>query len=173
MTPDDFKYNLRFDVNAPALRDLAGYNRFGTAARISQKIYDTASIGIDTKKVPAIVIVNGLDFADGLVAGPFAKLFDGINPSTGASEAAYKTAPIFLVEKNAIPEETLKEIKRLTNDKEGAALKKTKIYVIGGENAVSKKVVGELKALKRINEVNVLAGVNRYDTAAIVAKTTI
>ena len=170
MTPENFKYNLRFDVNAPALRDLAGYNRFGTAARISQKIYDTASIASDAKKVPAIVIVNGLDFADGLAAGPFAQKFDGKNPSTGVADAAYKTAPVLLVTKNEIPEETLKEIKRLTNDKEGAALKKTKIYVIGGKNAVSDDVVSKLKALKGISEVNVLAGANRYETAAIVAK---
>ena len=164
-------FNMRFDVNAPALRDLAGHNRFGTAARISQKIYDTASIASDAKKVPAIVIVNGLDFADGLAAGPFAQKFDGKNPSDGTADAAYKTAPVLLVTKNEIPEETLKEIKRLTNDKEGAALKKTKIYVIGGKNAVSDDVVSKLKALKGISEVSVLAGANRYDTAAIVAKT--
>ena len=169
--PDNLTYNMRFDVNAPALRDLAGYNRFGTAARISQKIYDTASIASDAKKVPAIVIVNGLDFADGLAAGPFAQKFDGKNPSTGVADAAYKTAPVLLVTKNEIPEETLKEIKRLTNDKEGAALKKTKIYVIGGKNAVSDDVVSKLRALKGVSELNVLAGANRYETAAIVAKT--
>ena len=160
MTPENFKYNLRFDVNAPALRDLAGYNRFGTAARISQKTYSQADI--NAGKVSAIVIVNGLDFADGLAAGPFAYSFHDL---------AKPSAPILLVTKNEIPEETLKEIKRLTNDKEGAALKKTKIYVIGGKNAVSDDVVSKLKALKGISEVNVLAGANRYDTAAIVAKT--
>ena len=71
---------------------LAGANRYGTAAAVSER-YNGAGASRD------IVIVNGQNFPDALGAGPLATRYDG---------------PLLMVTQNAIPAETAAELDRLT-----------------------------------------------------------
>lgn len=121
----------------------AGEDRFGTSARISEKL-------IDKNEGKAIVIVNGLDYPDALAAAPFAHTVN---------------APILMVNgKNGeIKEDVIAEINRIDPDHNA------NIYVIGGEGAVCPKTVDNLKALGYKN-IERVAGSDRYGTAIEVAK---
>ena len=91
-----------------------------------------------------VVIVNSSKVADALSATPF---------------ATQKDAPILLSKKDTLGEDTKAELTRL---------KAEKVYIIGGENSVSQKVVEELKAMKIA--VDRIKGEDRYDTSLEVAK---
>ena len=91
----------------------------------------------------AVVLANCERYTDVLTADPF---------------AVQEKASALLTYKNKLPEKTLKEIERL-----GAK----KIYVSGGYEAVSKKVVDELAA--KGYEIYRFDGVDRYDTARKIA----
>ena len=91
----------------------------------------------------AVVLANAERYTDVLTADPF---------------AIQEKASALLTYKYELPEKTLKEIERL-----GAK----KIYISGGYDAVSKKVVDELAA--RGYEIFRFDGVNRYDTARKIA----
>ena len=90
-----------------------------------------------------VVLSNCERFTDVLTANPF---------------AIQENASALLTYKDKLPEKTLKEIKRL-----GAK----KIYISGGYNAVSKKIVDELSA--KGYEIFRFDGVDRYDTARKIA----
>ncbi len=91
----------------------------------------------------AVVLANAERFSDVLTANPF---------------AVQEKASALLTYKDKLPEKTLKEIERL-----GAK----KIYVSGGYEAVSKKVVDELAA--KGYEIYRFDGLDRYDTARKIA----
>lgn len=91
----------------------------------------------------AVVLANAERYTDVLTADPF---------------AIQEKASALLTYKYEIPEKTLKEIQRL-----GAK----KIYISGGYDAVSKKVVDELAA--KGYEIFRFDGVDRYDTARKIA----
>ncbi len=91
----------------------------------------------------AVVLANCERYTDVLTANPFA--------------IQIKAAALFTY-KDKLPEKTLKEIERL-----GAK----KIYISGGYDAVSKKVVDEL--INKGYDVFRFDGVNRYDTARKIA----
>lgn len=91
----------------------------------------------------AVVLANCERYTDVLTADPF---------------AIQEKASALLTYKYEIPEKTLKEIERL-----GAK----KIYISGGYDAVSKKVVDELAA--KGYEIFRFDGVDRYDTARKIA----
>ncbi|MDB8789328.1 cell wall-binding repeat-containing protein [Romboutsia sp. 1001216sp1] len=91
-----------------------------------------------------VVIVNSSKVADALSATPF---------------ATQKDAPILLSKKDTLGEDTKAELARL---------KAEKVYIIGGENSVSQKVVEELKAMKIA--VDRIKGQDRYETSLEVAK---
>ena len=91
----------------------------------------------------AVVLANAERFSDVLTANPF---------------AVQEKASALLTYKNKLPEKTLKEIERL-----GAK----KIYVSGGYEAVSKKVVDSLAA--KGYEIYRFDGLDRYDTARKIA----
>ena len=91
----------------------------------------------------AVVLANAERYTDVLTADPF---------------AIQEKASALLTYKYEIPEKTLKEIERL-----GAK----KIYISGGYEAVSKKVVDELAA--KGYEIFRFDGVDRYDTARKIA----
>ena len=91
----------------------------------------------------AVVLANAERFSDVLTANPF---------------AVQEKASALLTYKDKLPEKTLKEIERL-----GAK----KIYISGGYEAVSKKVVDELA--NRGYEIFRFDGVDRYDTARKIA----
>ena len=91
----------------------------------------------------AVVLANAERYTDVLTADPF---------------AIQEKASALLTYKYELPEKTLKEIERL-----GAK----KIYISGGYEAVSKKVVDELAA--KGYEIFRFDGVDRYDTARKIA----
>ena len=90
-----------------------------------------------------VVLANAERFSDVLTANPF---------------AVQEKASALLTYKDKLPEKTLKEIERL-----GAK----KIYVSGGYEAVSKKVVDSLAA--KGYEIYRFDGLDRYDTARKIA----
>lgn len=94
------------------------------------------------KTSEAVFLANPYKFPDVLAASPL---------------AAQKNAPILFAEKNKLPKETLEEIKRL-----GAK----RVYLIGGENSVSKKVEEALSG----KEIFRVSGDNRYATSAKIAE---
>ena len=98
---------------------LAGDDRFETAAKISKATY------VKSGDARAIILVGEEAIVDGLAAAPLAKQED---------------APILLTKKDEIPAATMNEIKRATEN-EG---KEAKIYLVGGENNISKEVEKQL-----------------------------
>ena len=110
---------------------------------------DRIETSVETSKdlypngINAVVLANCERYTDVLTADPF---------------AIQEKASALLTYKYEIPEKTLKEIERL-----GAK----KIYISGGYDAVSKKVVDELAA--KGYEIFRFDGVDRYDTARKIA----
>ncbi|WP_209121752.1 cell wall-binding repeat-containing protein [Alkalihalobacillus sp. BA299] len=92
-----------------------------------------------------VVLTRGDNFADALA---------------GVSLAHKHGAPILLTESNQLREETKAEIVRL-----GA----TKVIILGGEQAISKEVVSDIKKIGNI-DIERIAGKSRLDTAREVAK---
>lgn len=119
---------------------LAGDDRFETAVEISKEAY-TAD-----KSAGSIVLVGENAIVDGLAAAPL---------------AAQKNAPILLTKKDTVPTKTMDEIKRLVEDD-------ATIYLIGGENTISKEVEKELIKEKNANIVR-LQGKDRYETSLEIA----
>lgn len=124
---------------------LAGSNRFSTSAVISQQI-------IPDNGAEAIVLVNGLDFADALAAGTLAEAVGApilmVNGTTGDIDAS-----------------VIAEINRIDSDHNA------KIYIIGGQKAVNPKAEKALTGMG-YNAANIerVFGGNRYQTAVKVAE---
>lgn len=90
-----------------------------------------------------VVLCNGRNFPDALSAAPLAKALN---------------APLLLTEANVLPPETATEIARLAP---------AKIWVIGGTSVVSTAVYNQLDATYTMERI---AGTNRYETSAAVAR---
>lgn len=99
-----------------------------------------------TPGVAAVYIASGADFPDALGAAPAAAL------------AAHR-GPLLLVAPTAIPASVVTELKRL---------KPLNIYVVGGTGAVSASVAAQLASYGPVHR---LAGVDRFDTSRVIAKT--
>lgn len=130
---------------------LAGDDRFDTAIEISKASFlDVTTTGtVDGIKTKAnsVVLVGEDAIVDGLAAAPLAK---------------QKNAPILLTKKDAVGEETLKEIKRIVKNN-------ATIYLVGGEAVISKDVEAQL--IKEMNAKIVrLAGDDRAQTSIEIAK---
>ncbi|WP_061994279.1 cell wall-binding repeat-containing protein [Clostridium sp. ATCC 25772] len=93
----------------------------------------------------SVVIAAAYDFADALSAAPLAKKNNG---------------PIILNGKSSLPVNTVNEIKRL-NPK--------KVFILGGEKAISKEVEKQLKDIG-ISQVERIFGKTRYETSLKVAE---
>lgn len=119
---------------------IIGENRYDTAAKISKEAFKDKS--------DAVILINGNKSSDGLSAGPFAS---SINAS------------MLLVEENNIPEETIKEIKRLNP---------SKVYIIGGKSSISENVINELDEIISIKNEDIIriAGNDREETSLLIAK---
>ncbi len=116
---------------------LSGATRYDTAAAISAATFRP---GVD-----AAFVVSGLDFPDGLGAGPAAAAMGG---------------PVLLVPPSGpIPASVTAELTRLDPGK---------IYVVGGTSSVSAATATTLGAIAPVQR---LAGADRYETAAKVATT--
>lgn len=126
-------------ASADAPRDVvryAGGDRVATAAAVSRAHFR------DGADVAYIATAGG--FADALAAGPAAALED---------------APILLVERDALPEATRTELRRLGS---------TTVKVLGGAAAVSETVAEDVRAATGATVAR-LAGADRYATAAAVS----
>jgi len=105
--------------------------------------YETAGLIADEQEYDTAILVNSTkSLADGLSASGLAGVVN---------------APILLTTQDSIPQETQKRLEGIK-----------KIYLIGSENAISKKIEEDLK-LKGI-EVKRLGGEDRYKTSYEVAK---
>lgn len=117
---------------------IAGDDRYATAVAIAKQ----------TKYTDNVVIVNSNKLVDGLAATPLAQS---------------KKAPILLASDNEIPKVTLDYIKDIIKKSPSA-----KIYVVGGESAVSNTAKKQLESVTK--NVERLAGDDRHTTSVAVAK---
>jgi len=100
-----------------------------------------------SERTKTVVIASGTGFADALAASALAGAVDG---------------PVLLASRYDVPEEVLDEIERL-----GA----TKAYVVGGTGALDDFVLRALKTVPGMTYPTRIAGSDRYETSAEVAKT--
>lgn len=116
----------------------AGMDRYATAVETSKQGWTTTD---------AVVLVSGdsSKLVDGLAATPL---------------AAQEKAPILLTKKDSLPEETLKEIKRL---------EAKEVIIVGGVNSVSEELATELAKTHGL-KVERLGGDTRYETSLAVAE---
>ncbi len=121
---------------------VAGDNRFETAIEVSKQMYPEGTTA-DT-----VFIATGFNFPDALSAGPLASAYD---------------APILLANKDGIlSDEVLNEISRL---------KAKNVMILGGENAISKKVNTQLANIGvSTADIERLSGDTRYDTNVQIIK---
>ncbi|WP_304262966.1 cell wall-binding repeat-containing protein [Kallipyga massiliensis] len=115
---------------------IGGENRYETASLIGKKVVDLVG-----KKGKA-VIATGENYADALSISSF---------------AAKEGYPILLVKQNMVTPESEKALKELAINK---------VYVVGGDKAVSDQVV---KALPEL--IQRIGGKDRYETSALIADT--
>ena len=127
--------------NAP-IKTLAGADRYDTAVQVSKAAFTV------NNSAQNVVLVSGTALADGLTATPF---------------AASKNAPILLTGKDKVNDKTMAEIARVL-PANGAK----NVYVIGGENTISKSVETQLKA--KGYTVTRIQGDDRYQTSLAIAK---
>lgn len=121
------------------VRRLAGANRHGTAAAVARELGAAREVYV----------------AEGGNADPARGWPDAVSAAAAAASAH---APLLLVERNRLPEETLAAL-----DDVGAE----RIVIVGGVAAVSEEVEQQLAATGRT--VERIAGTDRYDTSARVA----
>lgn len=106
--------------------------------------YETAAkIADKMGSYNTVILVNSdKSMADGLSA---------------ASLSGKKNAPILLVKQDKIPKATMDRINKASN-----------VYIIGGENAISKNVEKQLKESGK--KINRISGKDRYDTSKKIAE---
>ncbi|MBV7274500.1 cell wall-binding repeat-containing protein [Clostridium sp. PL3] len=114
---------------------LGGADRFETTAKIA----DTLGAAEGTP----IVIVSGENYPDALSI---------------SSIAAMKQYPIFMVNKNEIPEIEKKAI---------SLIKPSKVYIIGAEGVVSREVEDQVAKIAAIDKTNIvrIGGSDRFETS--------
>lgn len=100
-------------------------NDFGKRIAGTNRYETSEKIAEEFGKSDVVVLASGTNFADALAAAPLAKKVN---------------APIILVKKDSLSENA----KKLVKDAK-------KVYVIGGENTISNKLVDEIKG-KKVNE---------------------
>lgn len=129
--------SVAIHIGEPAhtVNRIFGDDRYKTAVAISEKTYNKTSFAI---------LAVGTDFPDALSAGVLAKAYD---------------APILLSRTANVPDEVLKELKRLDVKN---------IWIAGGSAVISEKVEKALGAEGYF--VQRLYGDNRYDTSVAIAK---
>lgn len=116
------------DKNLPSSTEIIGANRYDTAAKISKKGWNSAS---------TVVIANGINEIEGIVANPLAAVYD---------------APVLLTDKNKVSSYTINELKRL---------KPSNIIIIGGKNSIGESAEKSIKnavssvSIKRIDGSNI------------------
>jgi putative cell wall-binding protein len=123
----------------PAER-LAGDDRFGTAAAVSQERFP------EKDSADAVVLARSDEYPDALAGAPL---------------AAARNAPILLTKSGFLRADVLTEIDRVLEVGDT-------VYVLGGQGAISKAVADDLRDAGY--SVERLAGDNRYETAVAIAE---
>ena len=126
------------DEGAATLDRIAGQSRFDTAAQTAVRAYPD---GTDT-----VLVATGLNFPDALAASFL---------SGGGREA-----PILLVEREHVPQETRDALDQLDP---------SRIIVLGKTDAVAADTVQELADSYPDTDVDVIGGQTRIETAAMIA----
>ncbi|SHF76256.1 cell wall-binding repeat-containing protein [Ornithinibacillus halophilus] len=134
--------------------DLAGNETVETVV-VNRVNVDRIS-GSDRYETAVLASQKGWETADVVI---LARADDYADALAGAPLAAAKDAPLLLTKTDELQEATKAEIERL-----GA----TKVFVLGGESAVSESVVAELEAAEI--EVTRVKGDDRIGTAVEIAK---
>ncbi|WP_024621005.1 cell wall-binding repeat-containing protein [Metaclostridioides mangenotii] len=129
------------------LTTLAGENRFSTAVEVSKDAYEPFKTAATDKKAGAIVLVGENAIVDGLASAPL---------------ASQKNAPILLTKADAVPAQTMDEIKRVVD-------KGADIYVVGGKTTISEAVESQLKSELNASIIRV-SGEDRYATSTAIAE---
>lgn len=131
---------LATDPFKPVWPRIAGDNRFATAAAISKTGWAGGA--------RTVILATGRDWPDALASAPLSQKLD---------------APLLLSEPGSLPSSTANELARLSPDS---------IVILGGEQALSSDVASEAAAAAGIgvSAVRRIAGMSRYDTAALVAR---
>lgn len=121
----------------------APVHRIGGANR-----YETARhvAGQYPTGVDVVYVATGTDYPDALA---------------GAARAGYNNGPVLLVQPGKVPEATRRAMQ---------VLKPYRVVVLGGPNAVNGAVANELRDLTRAKNLQRVAGQDRYQTAAELAK---
>lgn len=123
------------------VRRIDGQNRSATAVNIAKEVFK------ETKSIDEIFLALGYgNYADALSIGPV---------------SASKKIPIFLTKKDKIPSATKEAIKEY---------KIKKVTIIGGETAIGKEVISELKSIG-VTTIDRIDGDNRMDTAIKIGNT--
>lgn len=99
-----------------------------------------------TARPPVLYIANGLRFPDALSAG---------------AAAAHLNGSILIVDTDWVPDVVRAEIARLAP---------RRIVVVGGDDAVSPRVVKEIGAIPGVGPVERIAGVDRFETSRKIAQ---
>ncbi|MDI6843114.1 MAG: cell wall-binding repeat-containing protein [Anaerosomatales bacterium] len=152
-----FAYKLHITVGDA--RRVWGANRYATAAAVSKLMWDnTTNPWYGTGYGPGcIVVASGTNPADALAGGVLASMLDGI---------------VLLTNPTSLSPEAAAEIQRVSESLRWAGdptQYPVKVYVLGGPGAVSDAVVTQIEALENVDEVERLAGGNRFETAVAIA----
>ncbi|MFE4949429.1 cell wall-binding repeat-containing protein [Leifsonia sp. NPDC056665] len=122
--------NMLHEYWPVATTRVSASDRFATSVAVAQREYPNTA--------PTVVVASGMNFPDGLSAGPVAAADGG---------------PLLLTGPTTLPQAVSAEITHLAP---------TKILVIGGPAAVSDDVVAQLNAIAPVTR---LSGADRYATS--------
>ncbi|RDY23288.1 hypothetical protein CHF27_009085 [Romboutsia maritimum] len=134
----------------------AGSLPVSTFANETDTVNDVKLAGEDRYETAVNVSEYGWDKSDEVVLVNSSSIADSLSST---ALAAQKNAPILLTSNGKLNEKTKKEIKRLSAKK---------VYIIGGESAISKSIEKELNLLKITIER--ISGKDRYETSLNIAK---
>lgn len=151
---EDVFETFQLDFGEFSIQRVWGTNRYHTAARVAQWVYDiTAMAPVNPTWFGEAIIVSGENYADALTAGPL---------------SAARHLPILLTRQDSLPPETAAEIDIGSY---------RSAVIVGGEAAVSTGVKGQIDAIVTANPGGYVStrlwGANRYATAAAVAEVTV
>jgi len=151
MATSGYSDQVTIGGNLPPVGErIAGATRYDTAVELSERGWPNG-VSPDTE---AVVLATGSNYPDALAAAPLAGKLD---------------APVLLVPSSELTSKLRTELQRLYAGRTYA-----KLYVVGGEGAVSNKVVEDAtRTLKNVgveSGVTRLAGANRWETAAKIAQ---
>ncbi|KPI49311.1 hypothetical protein KW94_15795 [Clostridioides difficile] len=133
---------------------VAGNDRIETAIELSKTYYNsTDKDALYKNEVNNVVLVGSQAIVDGLVASPL---------------AAEKEGPLLLTSKENLDSSVKSEIKRVLGLSSTSSINsKKKVYLVGGENSISKDVE---KAISDMGvKVERLSGDDRYSTSLKIA----